>query len=101
MKLHNSESIIDYSAIVSSLVGVLCSLNCVQDLSSAYLLGQAVKLLPNIKEAWSMNTVKRSLDRPTLIDFNDWLEGKAEAQERIITAPGKSSSTKVLFQTRH
>ena len=72
VKMHNSESIISYSATVSLLVGVFRSLNYVQDLSSASLLGQAVqKLPPNMKEAWSMHTVKRSLDRPTLIHFND------------------------------
>ena len=84
VKMHNSESIISYSATVCSLVGVFRSLNYVQDLSSASLLGQAVqKLPPNMKEAWSRHTVKRSLDRPTLIDFNDWLKDKAEAYERI------------------
>ena len=83
VKMHNSDSIISYSAIVSSLVGVFRSLNYLQDLSSASLLGQAVqKLPPNLKEAWSMNTVKRNLDRPTLIHFNDWLKEKAEAHER-------------------
>ena len=90
VKMHNSESIISYSATVSSLVGVFRSLNYVQDLSSASLLGQAVqKLSPNMKEAWSMHTVKRCLDRPTLIDFNDWLKDKAEAHERMKTASGK------------
>ena len=88
--MHNSESIISYSATVSSLVGVFGSPNYVQDLSSATLLGQAVQKLPqNMKEAWSMHTVKRSLDRPTLIDFNDWLKDKAEAHERMKTASGK------------
>ena len=90
VKMHNSESIISYSATVSSLVGVFRSLNYVQDLSSASLLGQAVqKLPPNMKEAWSMHTLKRSLDRPTLIDFNDWLKDKAEAHERMKTTSGK------------
>ena len=90
VKMHNSESIISYSATVSSLVGVFRSPNYVQDLSSASLLGQAVqKLPPNMEEAWSMHTVKRSLDRPTLIDFNDWLKDKAEAHERMKTASGK------------
>ena len=63
VKMQNRESIISYSATVSSLVGVFRSLNYNQDLSSAPLLGQAVqKLPPNMKEAWSMHTVKRSLD---------------------------------------
>ena len=77
VKMHNSESIISYAATIGSLVGVFRSLNYVQDLSSASLLGQAVqKLLPNLKEGWSMHTVKRDLVRPTLIDFNDWLKDK-------------------------
>ena len=93
VKMHNSESIISYSATVSSLVGVFRSLNYNQDLSSASLLGQAVqKLPPNMKEAWSMHTVKCKLDRPTLIDFNEWLKDKAEAHERMKTASGKPKS---------
>ena len=36
-----------------------------------------------------MHTVKRSLDRPTLIEFNDWLNDKAEAHEPMKTASGK------------
>ena len=91
VKMHNSDSIISYSATVSSLVGVFRSLNYIQDLSSASLLGQAVqKLPPNMKEAWSMHTVKRNLDRPTLVDFNEWLKDKAEAHERMKTASGKT-----------
>ena len=86
----NSDSIISYSATVSSLVGVFRSLNYHQDLSSASLMNQAVqKLPPNLKEAWSMNTVKRNLDRPTLIHFNDWLKEKAEAQERMKATSSK------------
>ena len=53
VKKHNSDSIISYSATVSSLNGVLRSPNHNQDLSSDSLPGQAVqKLPPNMKEAW-------------------------------------------------
>ena len=90
VKMHNSKSIISYSARICSLVGVFRSLNYAQDLSSASLLGQAVqKLPPNMKEAWSLHTVRRTLDRPTLIDFNDWLKDKAEAHERMKSLPTK------------
>ena len=100
VKMHNSDSIISYSATVSSLVGVFRSLNYLQDLSSASLLGQAVqKLPPNLKEAWSMNTVKRNLDRPTLIHFNDWLKEKAEAHERMKAASSKPRSEEVPVTT--
>ena len=100
VKMHNSDSIISYSAAVSSLVGVFRSLNYLQDLSSASLLGQAVqKLPPNLKEAWSMNTVKRNLDRPTLIHFNDWLNEKAEAHERMKAASSKPRSEEAPVAT--
>ena len=90
VKMHNSESIISYATTIGSLVGVFRSLNYVQDLSSASLLSQAVqKLPPNMKEAWSMHTVKRDLSRPTLIDFNDWLKDKAEAHERMKASSGR------------
>ena len=52
LKMYNSESIISYSATVSSLVGVFRSLNDNQNLSSPSLLGLAAqKLPPNMKEA--------------------------------------------------
>ena len=98
--MHNSDSIISYSATVSSLVGVFRSLNYLQDLSSASLLGQDMqKLPPNLKEAWSMNTVKRNLDRPTLIQFNDWLKEKAEAHERMKATSSKPKTDDVTAST--
>ena len=102
--MHNSESIISYSTNICSLVGIFWLLNYHQDLSSASLLGHAVqKLPPNMKEAWSMHTVKRTLDRPTLIDFNDWLKDKAEAHERIKSAslkPKTEDSTTTATKTK-
>ena len=93
VKMHNTDSIISYSATVSSLVGVSRSLNYLQDLSSASLPGQAVqKFRSNLKDAWSMNTVKWNLDQPTLIHFNDWLKEKAEAHERMKTTSSKPRS---------
>ena len=84
LKMHNSESVIAFSATISALVGVFRSLKYEHDLSSAALLGQAVqKLPPNMKEAWSMHTVKKDLSRPTLLNFNEWLKDKAEAHERM------------------
>ena len=42
-----------------------------------------------------MNTVKRNLDLPTLIHFNDWLKEKAEAHERMKAASSKPRSEEV------
>ena len=69
LKMHNSYNIINYSAAISSLVGVFKSLSYDADLKSAFLLNQAVqKLPPNMKESWSLFTVKRStgLSLPSL-----------------------------------
>ena len=43
-----------------------------------------------MKETWSLHTVSRTLDRPTLIDFNDWLKDKAEAHERMKSLSNKA-----------
>ena len=60
LKMHNSDNIINYSAAISSLVGVFKSLSYDADLKSASLLNQAVqKLPPNMKESWSLFTVKK------------------------------------------
>ena len=82
LKMHNSDNIINYSATISSLVGVFKSLSYDSDLKSASLLNTAVqKLPPNLKESWSLFTVKKHWVKPTLLDFNDWLREKAEAHD--------------------
>ena len=90
LKMHNSDNIINYSAAISSLVGVFKSLSNDADLKSASLLNQAVqKLPPNMKESWSLFSVKKHWVKPTLLDFNGWLKEKAEAYDLM-----KQSATK-------
>ena len=80
--MHNSDNIINYSATISSLVGVFKTLSYDADLKSASLLNTAVqKLPPNLKESWSLFTVKKHWVKPTLLDFNYWLKEKAEAHD--------------------
>ena len=87
----NRENIIAFSARISALVGVFRSLGYEHDLSSASVLGQAVqKLPPNMKEAWTLNTVMKDWSRPSLVEFNDWLKNKAEAHERMKASAGKA-----------
>ena len=82
LKMHNSDNIINYSAAISSLVGVFKSLSYDADLKSASLLNRVVqKLPPNMKESWSLFTVKKHWVKPTLLDFNDWRKEKAEAHD--------------------
>ena len=90
LKLNNSESVISFSATISALMETIRSMHYHQDLSCASLLGHAThKLPPILKEAWSMHTVKKNWDRPTLLEFNDWLKDKAEAHERMKLSSGK------------
>ena len=84
LKMHNSENVISFSSAISGLVAVFKSLSFNDDLKSVNLLNQAVsKLPPNLKEAWSMHTVRHKWQRPTLLDFNNWLKEKAEWHERL------------------
>ena len=84
VKMHSSDSIISFASMIASLVGVFKSVHYNADLESATLLDKAIeKLSPNMKESWSFHTLKRSLYAPSLIDFNHWLEDKAEAHERM------------------
>ena len=46
-----------------------------------------------------MNTVKRNQDRPTLIQFNDWLKEKAEAHERMKCSSSKPKTDEVTALT--
>ena len=84
LKMHNSENIIGFSSTFSGLVAVFKSLSFNDDLKSVYLLNQVLsKLPPSLKEAWSMQTVRRQWHRPTLLDFNEWLKETAEGHERL------------------
>ena len=87
--MHNSDSINSYSA--SFLTGWRFPTH---ELSAGFVEclppgPSGPETPPNLKEAWSTNTVKRNLDRPTLIHFNHWLKEKAEAHERMEAASGK------------
>ena len=82
--MHNSDSIINFATRISSIVGVFHSSLYTAELESATLLDKAIeKLPPNMKQFWSLHTVKRDLHAPFLVDFNDWLEDEAEAHERM------------------
>ena len=90
LKMHNSDNIIYHSGCISSLVGVFKSLSYDSDLKSASLLNTVVqKLPPNMKESWSLFTVKKHWVKPTLLDFNDWLKEKAQAHDLM-----KNTATK-------
>ena len=89
LKMHNSENVIGFSSAISGLVAVFKSLSFNDDLKSANLLNQAVsKLPPNLKEAWSMQTVRRQWHRPT----------QAEGHERLKTINSKGKSEEPVKQ---
>ena len=91
LKIHNSDNIINNSAVKSSLVGVFKSLSYDDDLKNASLFNQAVqKLPPNMKESWSLFTVKKHWVKPTLLDFNNWLKEKAEAHDLMKQSANKA-----------
>ena len=97
--MHNSENVIGFSSAISGLVAVFKSLSFNDDLKSVNLLNQAVsKVPPNLKEAWSMQTVRRQWHRPTLLDFNEWLKEKAEGHERLKTINSKGKSEEPVKQ---
>ena len=99
LKMHNSDNIINYSAAISSLVGLFKSLSYDADLKSASLLNQAVqKLLSNMKESWSLFMVKRHWVKPTLLDFNDWLKEKAEAHGLMKQSATKTNLKRTALQ---
>ena len=46
----------------------------------------------NLKESWSLFTVKKHWVQPTLLDFNDWLKEKAEAHDLRKQASSKATT---------
>ena len=72
LKMHNSESIINFASSISSLVAVLKSLGSEYDLKSTSVLNQIIsKLPPNMKKSWSLHSVKKCWRQPTILVFND------------------------------
>ena len=97
--MHNSENLIGSFSTISGLVADIKSLSFNVDLKIKNLLNQAVsKLPPNLKEAWSMQTVRRQWHRPTLIDFNEWLKEQAEGHEKLKTINSKVKSEEPVKQ---
>ena len=94
LKMHNSENeiFVSFSSAISGLVAVFKSLSFNDDLKSVNLLNQAVSKLPrNLKEALSMHAVRHNWQRPTLLDFNNWLKKKAKGHEslRVLNSKAK------------
>ena len=86
----NSDKLINYSAAISSLVSVFKSSEYDAYLKSASIVEQAVhKLPPNMKQSWSLFTVKKHWVKPSLLDFKDWLKENAEVHDLM-----KQSETK-------
>ena len=106
LKMHNSESVISYSATIFALLGVFGSLDYYQGLLSASLLGQVTQKLPRFsKEAWPMHTVKKNCDPPKTFEIKDCLKNKAEAHERMKLNSGKprtedNNSSANVFRTK-
>ena len=63
------------------------------DLKYVNQINQAVsKLPPNLKEAWSKHTFRHNWQRPTLLDFNNWLNEKTEEHERLCVLNSKAKN---------
>ena len=101
LEMHNSKNVIGFSSTISGLVAVFMSLSSNDVLKSVNLLNQAVsKLPPNLKEAWSLQTVRRQCHRPALQDFNGWLKEKAEGRERLKTISSEGESEEPVKQKK-
>ena len=83
VKMHNSESIIEFSQVVNSFVSVLSAENFFNDLQSTSNLSLLVSKLPiNLREQW-FAVVERSTGPVNLLTFRDWLQQKASVHERL------------------
>ena len=65
LKMQNLQNVMSFCSAISGIVAFFKSLSANDDLKSLKLLSQAVsKLPPNLKEAWSMHTIKHYWQRP-------------------------------------
>ena len=103
LKMLNSKNVIAFASVISSLVGVFQSLSYDADLRSSSLLNRVVqKLPPNLKESWCSHIVKKQWLRPTLLEFNDWLQEKADTHDRMkaVNFKTKTNETSVVNKTQ-
>ena len=90
LKMHISDIIINYPAIITGLVGVCNSVSYDSDLKSVSLLNTAPHF--NMKHSRSLFTVQMQWAKPKLLDFNDWLKQKAEAHNLVKQSSPKAKS---------
>ena len=99
LKMHNLENVFWLFLYNFWTCRVFKSLSFNDDLKSVKLLNQAVSKLPtNLKEAWSMQTVRRKWHRTTLLYFNEWPKEKTEGHERLKTINSNLKSEEPVKQ---
>ena len=87
VKMHNSESIMQYSLVVSSLVNVLAEYKYHHDLYSRSNLQLVLsKLPPNLKDKWSEYVITNGIAQPNLIQLESWLSLVADAHDYMVSS---------------
>ena len=77
------------------------SLSYEADLQGSSLVNQALdKIPPNLKKSWRSHIVRIQWDRPTLLDFNDWLQTKSDSHDRMKTAKFKTKPEEPSFSSK-
>ena len=85
VKMHSSSAIIDYSVAVTNLVSVFTQLDYTSDLQSASNMQLLIsKLPPNLREKWFSYITSNSLDRPTVLHFDKWLQQISDTHEHML-----------------
>ena len=71
-------------------------------MKSTSVLNQVIpKLPPDMKESWSLHSVKKCWRQPTVLDFYNWLRDKAEAHEIMRVSQNKSRPEQALKTAFH
>ena len=103
LKMQNSENVIAFASVISSSVVVFQSLSYYANLRSLPLLNQVVqKLSPNLKNFWCSHIVKKLWFRSSLLEFNDWLQEKADTHDlmKAVEFKIRTDETSVVTKTK-
>ncbi len=93
----NSQSIMQFSLLVNSLVRTFQELQYGEDLVSASNLKTAVDKLPHsLALKWHENIVDKGIQRPDLLLFNDWLKRTSAVFESLHPIDVKAVSKPVV-----
>ena len=100
-KHHDSNSLTNFTTFLKEFTRTFTTLNFTSDLTSSAVLRLAKEKLPdNLLFKWTEHAIRRALDKPSLVDFQEWLDVHAAVYDKMQMSLPSSSHTNSNKQPR-